>query len=446
MILFFSYGEASNIFGKFSIPLGSLDISNDYIFFPLWIFLFVFFFLLIKRVTRGIYSVGKFMLLLAIFATVLPVVQIIRYEITQRSYPPVKNQLEMPQAGKTDNLPDIYYILPDSYSAASVFGKYLNSNDDAFFKYLENKGFYIAQRATSNYPKTFVSLPSILNMEYVNYLSSHKNSSDQTIVAPLIQNNNVVKFLKGLGYKYYQMGSWWNMTHFNPVADDNFIIERVDIGEFNYSVLESTMLNPFLGKFLPKKAIGQSDEDKRDRILYQFNELPQVAKLPGPKFVFAHILTPHEPYIFDKSCNYVPAKQSVKQPDEEKYVNQVMCTNQKLETVINTIIKESANPPVILLQTDEGAPLFRKKISPEDAWSKASPDLLKAKFPILAAYYLPGVSKKALYPSISAVNSFRMIFNLYFDTKMPLLPDKNYIFQDLKHLYEFKDVTSEVKN
>lgn len=71
---------------------------------------------------------------------------------------------------------------------------------------------------------------------------------------------------------------------------------------------------------------------------------------------------------------------------------------------------------------------------------------LKEKFPIIAAYYLPGVSKSELYPEITPVNSFRIIFNLYFHTNLSLLPDKNYIFPDANHLYNFQDVTDKVKN
>jgi hypothetical protein len=43
------------------------------------------------------------------------------------------------------------------------------------------------------------------------------------------------------------------------------------------------------------------------------------------------------------------------------------------------------------------------------------------------------------------VNSFRVIFDDYFDAGMPLLPDRNYIFRDLQHLQDFTDVTKIVR-
>jgi hypothetical protein len=48
-------------------------------------------------------------------------------------------------------------------------------------------------------------------------------------------------------------------------------------------------------------------------------------------------------------------------------------------------------------------------------------------FPILNAYYLPDAqADQIVYPQITPVNSFRSIFNYYFDTKLPLLDQNSY--------------------
>ncbi len=66
---------------------------------------------------------------------------------------------------------------------------------------------------------------------------------------------------------------------------------------------------------------------------------------------------------------------------------------------------------------------------------------LKKKFSILNAYYLPGEKTNLLYPSISPVNSFRVVFNLFFNEEYDLLPDKSYAFKDDENIYDFFDVT-----
>ena len=52
--------------------------------------------------------------------------------------------------------------------------------------------------------------------------------------------------------------------------------------------------------------------------------------------------------------------------------------------------------------------------------------------------------KEFLYPEISPVNSFRVIFNRYFGAKFELLPDRSF-FSTAKFLYKFHDVTDRVR-
>ena len=58
------------------------------------------------------------------------------------------------------------------------------------------------------------------------------------------------------------------------------------------------------------------------------------------------------------------------------------------------------------------------------------PDLTEEasqRLPILNAYYLPGIQMdNVLYPSISPVNSFRVVLNSYFGQTLPLLEDRSY--------------------
>jgi hypothetical protein len=440
VLLFFSYGEA-----VYLLQSWKAGWSWDYLVFPLWIALFAIIFILIKKSRLNFSSFNRFFLLMSIFAAFMPAVLIGWYEITDRlSYPRAESPLVLPAAKPTvlkQNLPDIYYIIPDSYTSSAALNKYMGYDQSAFVQGLEAKGFFVPKRATSNYPKTFLSLASTLNMEYVDYLSSHKGSSDETIVAPLINDNNVKKFLAPLGYKYYQLGAWWVTPH-NPSADGNFTYQGT-LGSLNlldYSILRSTLLYPLLAPLIA----GNSDADVANQNRYQFEMLPEIAKQPGPKFVLAHILTPHLPYIYGRDCEILTRAETGSKSDDVNYANQAACAGRKLEDVVDKIIANSAKPPVILIQSDEGVPYVRYWLPTEDQWSAASAAELQEKFPIFSAYYLPGAATSTLYDSISNVNSFREILDLYFGAALPLLPDKNYIFSDMENLYQFKEVTDAV--
>ena len=52
---------------------------------------------------------------------------------------------------------------------------------------------------------------------------------------------------------------------------------------------------------------------------------------------------------------------------------------------------------------------------------------------------------KLLYDSISPVNTFRLVFNYYFDTNYELLNDLSYYITGYKEPYKFTDVTDRVK-
>ena len=59
---------------------------------------------------------------------------------------------------------------------------------------------------------------------------------------------------------------------------------------------------------------------------------------------------------------------------------------------------------------------------------------------ILNAYYLPGGDEGLLYPTITPVNSVRVVFNLYFNRNFDLLEDVSY-YADWSSPYDFIDVT-----
>ena len=65
---------------------------------------------------------------------------------------------------------------------------------------------------------------------------------------------------------------------------------------------------------------------------------------------------------------------------------------------------------------------------------------LEEKIGIMNAYYLPDRDRNILYPSITPVNSFRLILNLYFGTSFKLIPDESFAFVDENYFYSFFSV------
>jgi hypothetical protein len=152
--------------------------------------------------------------------------------------------------------------------------------------------------------------------------------------------------------------------------------------------------------------------------------------MPGPKFVFMHIIDPHPPFVFNADGSKIPDPSSFIDQNgnytlekyQQGYRDDVPFADQELEKTITALLSKSTRPVVIVLQTDTGP------------WFTSGPD----QFTILNAYYMPGHTAQ-LYPGISPVNSFRVVLNAYFNAKLPLLNDQSY-FSPIPYIYNFSPV------
>ena len=103
------------------------------------------------------------------------------------------------------------------------------------------------------------------------------------------------------------------------------------------------------------------------------------------------------------------------------YRDQVHYLNTLVMDTIDRILAQSDTPPIIILQGDHSSKVYREKNPPDEVQAK----LL---LPILNAYHLPEIEEGVLYPSISPVNSFRIVLNHYFQADLELLADTSYVF------------------
>jgi hypothetical protein len=331
--------------------------------------------------------------------------------------------------------PDIYLLYFDDYAGERTLRDDFGFDVEPFFRYLESKGFFVARQSTSNYPRTLLSIASELNMRYINFLTQKLgvNTGDTTPLKDLTQDHAVGRYLtRKAGYRYIHMGSWWSPTAKSPLASVNV---HFGFSEFTQTLLKETAFGGVEGEGFRQREYA--------RALFQIKKIGEISKLKGPKFVFAHVLVPHAPYVLDRAGHYVSLEETAKRTLHRNYVEQVMWVNTQIRHLVDNLLAgPKKDRPVILIQTDEGP--FEGEPT---KWSR-SPRLnvLWRKFLILNAMYLPGAKNLRLSPTITPVNTFRVIFDLYFGTKLGLLPDENYAFTDLKkHLYELFDVTPLVR-
>jgi hypothetical protein len=170
--------------------------------------------------------------------------------------------------------------------------------------------------------------------------------------------------------------------------------------------------------------------------------------MPGPKFVFAHIISPHPPFVFDRDGNPINSQSSFTFQDanefpgsaeeySQKYIEQVQFVNRNLKEDIKAILERSKTPPIIIVQADHGSGALTDLTSSERT-------CIHERFAPFAAYYLPGVRRDAIPSDISNVNIFRVILDEYFDAGLPLLQSRQYFYKVPQTFYDFEDVTSRI--
>jgi hypothetical protein len=155
--------------------------------------------------------------------------------------------------------------------------------------------------------------------------------------------------------------------------------------------------------------------------------IAQIPKMPGPVFTFAHVMSPHDPYVFDRACGPAPQKAggSLSQAKAAAYVEQIQCVNRMVLDLVTTLLRTSDLPPVILLQGDHGSKtlLRYKDRTPENITLAAGKERLGA----FGAYYLPDHGSEVFGDSVTIVNVMGNVLRFYLGADLPREPDDMYL-------------------
>jgi len=305
-------------------------------------------------------------------------------------------------------LPDIYFIVLDEYAHPDTMKEYYDYDNSGFINNLQDKGFFIASQSKTRTPYSPQCIAQILNMEYL----YDKPWSDATYRK--VAYSKVADFLKAQGYQYIVFGDTLDVgrweSYMQNSADLYFNYFQTSasgwVSEFQGILWSTTMLRPFYYHLVGT----QYESAYRRQILYTLEHLERIPEMEGPKFVVAHINCPHPPYVFGPEGEEIPSKDWLNTGDKPFYLGQYIFISTQIEKVTDALLKKSEISPIIILQSDHGArvPL------PVGAYEYQK---------ILNAMYLPGMDYDILSDNISPVNTFRLIFNHYFDADYPLLED-----------------------
>ena len=420
LALFFSYGRVLALI----LPLTGW-VKGTLMLASFWVVLFATSVILILRSRRDFVRLTRVLMVIAVVLVLIPVTNIVGYEVrTSGRIQNTASQMTVASnQNPTANLPDIYYLIVDSYARASSLEEIYHYDNSDFVSYLTQKGFYVASRSRSNYAQSTLSLAASLNMEYL-------EAKEVGALRDILRTNEVSRLMRDKGYKTIYISSGFFSKGFTDYAEVHLPEKSafgINMPDFAVGLIDTTALQPF------RSLIGA---DARKDILYVFNEIASIPDLKQPTFVIAHLLGVHTPFVFD-SEGKSPLRTALKATNvpeyyKEGYINQLVFVNKKLKELIDQIVSKSETEPIIILQADHGP---GSTLQQEVALGELSERQLNERMNILNAYLLPGNGDQ-LYETVTPVNTFRIVFDSYFGANYELLEDKSY-FSNYEAPFDF---------
>lgn len=339
--------------------------------------------------------------------------------------------------------PDIFYIIPDAYGRSDILADIYNHDNSAFIAGLRARGFYVADRARSNYGQTYLSLGSTLNMSYADSLAEAvgRGSEDRGPLVRWMLANRVMRELRGRGYHIVSFPSGYSGTGFRNA--DVRLAPRWAMSEFTNLFISLTPLGKLLYVLTDRSQFALH----RELVEFVFDRLPTAARGRGPALVIAHILSPHPPFVFGPSGERVDGSGPFNLSDGNHYHHgepeavaryikgyrgQARFVEHRLLETVDEILARSERPPVIIIMSDHGP---GSRLHHDDPRWTDFPE----RTGILYAVLMPDRDYSGWYDSITSVNTFRLVFNRLFDDTLALLPDRSY-FATWNRPYEHYDV------
>lgn len=414
LILFYSYGHVYML-------LKGINIDGLYLFrhrtlIPIWVGLSFF---PIWQILRKSIDPSAATYILNVVG-----VSLFIFSLFQLTSFFLRSRISLAEADKNTNAldlnvgnepPDIYYIILDGYGRSDVLMNEYGYDNSDFLNVLRDLGFYVADCSQSNYAQTQLSLTSSLNFNYIDDLTDRfiSGTDDRTGLDVLIRHSAVRESLEKAGYKTVAFATGFLATELTDA--DYFLAPQRSLGnlnEFEYLLIETT----FARLIQDTNNLGMQNlgsERFRERTLFVLDKLDKLSYIKEPKFVFVHLIVPHPPYVFGSTGGPVAPEETGTTRSENdviRYRDQVIFISNRMKEILPMIIANSARPPVIVLLGDHGPTI---------------PGSPATRMKNLNAYYMPNANIP-LYPTITPVNSFRMIFNSYFSQNLPLLEDASF--------------------
>ena len=348
-----------------------------------------------------------------------------------REETPIRPSPTLAATGSSD--PDIYMLLLDGHTRADVLAQVFGRDETGFVDTLEEDGYFVAPRSRSNYTQTAPTLMSMFEQQQLQdipavagLLEGNEQETPGAVVGALLNDNPTWTFLRGRGYQVDTVSSGFEQV---TIRSADRFVDTGQLNELEIALLKRSLVGQIVERVAPDAVSAQ----QRDRIRGVFDAFATAPEWigSGPQFVFAHVPSPHPPWVFhaDGSPRTVSFREdwlaetpaSTGLTDAELrtgYGDQVVDSDRRaLEalTRLDAAIAARGRPAVIIVFADHGT------------WIGADGGDIRLRFKNLLAVKGTGVSVDVA-PNQTLVNLLPSLFHQLFGTEFTPRPDTEYRF------------------
>ena len=332
---------------------------------------------------------------------------------------PAARAVELPGSGG----PDIFVLVLDGYPRADTLSNEFGIDNTPFLSALEDSGFVVDEQSQSNYMKTWLTVASMLHMEYIEDIPIFRDPTMDPAGQHRLATRAILQapFADALRQRGYEVVAGTSSFTETDLTNADRVLDAGQPTNFENHVLEITPIAGAIQALWP----GLLARLQSDQVREGIDHLESVARESptAPTFMLSHVEAPHTPFALDADSNPLPmpacyprsctafehyiSTLGVSQAEFGAQLKEYLAwTNEQVLDGISTIVSERSDA-VVIVMPDHG--------------SRFDADDPDEHFRNVFAARTPGA--EGVFPAgTHPVNVFRSLSNAYFDTRFPLLP------------------------
>jgi hypothetical protein len=330
--------------------------------------------------------------------------------------------------------PDIYHITLDGYARADVLREQYGFDNTDFLNQVRGFGFAVAERATTPYNQTQLVMLSVFDGAYLHRFGEGESVSALNYgkrIREQFLENSTFTALTRMGYRIGATHSEYPPV---DIGRHDMVAPRpwFELTPLERAAFEQSALRLIAHRFDsldPRESYSVS-------MMRDAYNVPFTQTLEHPVFLFTHQIAPHPPFNVSRdggrrktirladrladATNFHNGEEGLRAEYKEGYVEKLLFINAETTKYLQRLITELPDPKIVIVHGDHGGGLYMDHQNLEKTCAK------ERFSPLLAVYSSDGLLQARLGNDFNLVNLYRLVFNTYFETGLPMLESKSY--------------------